>query len=143
MAVVYRSPISGKEFENYFKFRWQQLRKPLGLAQGSEQDQLENSSFHIATFNDKIIIGVARLQIQNDTTARIRYMAVDSKFRKQGIGSGLLKELEKIAKTNDVKYCWLYARESAASFYLKNNYEIRGEATSELEIPHLRMEKIL
>ena len=143
MAVVYRPPESEEEFENYFKFRWEQLRKPLGLTQGSEQDELESTAFHIAAFNNEKIIGVGRLQIEKDTTARIRYMAVDNKFRKQGIGSRLLEELENIAKTKSVKNCWLYARESAASFYLKNNYEIRGEAISELEIPHQRMEKTL
>ena len=143
MAVVYRPPESEEDFENYFKFRWELLRKPLGLRQGSEQDELENIAFHITAIKDEKIIGVGRLQIENDATARIRYMAVDNKFRKQGIGSRLLEELENIAKTKGVKNCWLYARESAASFYLKNNYEIRGEAISELEIPHQRMEKTL
>lgn len=143
MAVVYRSPESEKEFEDYFKFRWVQLRKHLDLAQGSEQDELENDAFHIAAFNNEKIIGVGRLQIEKDTTARIRYMAIDSSFRKQGIGSRCLEELENIAKTKGVKACWLYARETAASFYLKNNYKVKGEAISELEIPHLRMEKTL
>ena len=143
MAIVYRSPETEKEFENYFKFRWEQLRKPLDLTQGSEQDELENHAFHIAAYNNKNIIGVGRLNIEKNQSARIRYMAVDNKFRKQGIGSRLLEELEKIAKAKDVIKCWLNARESAASFYLKNSYEIRGEATSELEIPHLRMEKTL
>ncbi len=143
MAVVYRSPETEKEFENYLKFRWEQLRKPLGLTQGSEQDELENSAFHIAAFNNEKIIGVGRLQIEKEASARIRYMAVDNKFRKQGIGSRLLEELENTAKAKGVKKCWLNARESAARFYLKNNYEIRGEATSELEIPHQKMEKTL
>jgi ribosomal protein S18 acetylase RimI-like enzyme len=143
MAVVYRPPESEKEFENYLKFRWEQLRKPLGLTQGSEQDELENSAFHIAAFNNEKIIGVGRLQIEKDASARIRYMAVDNQFRKQGIGSRLLEELENIAKAKGVKDCWLNARESAARFYIKNNYEIRGEATSESEIPHQKMEKTL
>ena len=143
MAVVYRSPVSEKEFEDYFKFRWVQLRKPLDLVQGSEQDELENNAFHIAAFSNENIIGVGRLQIEKDTTARIRYMAIDSLFRKQGFGSRLLEKLENIAKEKGVKICWLYARETAASFYLKNNYKVKGEAISELEIPHLRMEKTL
>ncbi len=75
MAVVYRSPETEKEFENYLKFRWEQLRKPLGLTQGSEQDELENSAFHIAAFNNEKIIGVGKKKKKKDTTARIRYMA--------------------------------------------------------------------
>jgi len=143
MNIIYRSPNSEKEFENYFKFRWRLLRKPLGLERGSEKDELEDTAFHLAAFNNENIIGIGRLHIENDATARIRYMAVDDTFRKQGIGSRVLEELEHLAKTKNVKNCWLYARETAATFYLKNNYEINGVAATDLEIPHQRMQKIL
>lgn len=143
MKIIYRSPESEKEFNDYFSFRWENLRKPLGLQRGSEQDELEKVALHIAAFNDEKIIGVSRLQIENDSTARIRYMAVDNRIRNQGIGTRLLVELEEIAKTKDVNTCWLYARDTAVSFYLKNNYQIKGTADSDLEISHLRMEKTL
>lgn len=143
MKIIYRSPTSIKEFEEYFTFRWKYLRKPLGLELGSEQDVLEDSAFHLAAFFNKKIIAVGRIQIEQNNTARIRYMAVDSKFRKQGIGSHLLNELEKHAIDNNAKSCWLYARETALSFYSKNFYDISGAAASTLEIPHLRMQKIL
>lgn len=143
MQIIYRSPESEKEFEEYFSFRWQLLRKPLGLKRGSEQDALEKTSLHIAAFHNEKIIAVGRLQIENNDTARIRYMAVDDAIRKQGVGSRLLEELEHLAKTKNVKKFWLYARETAVMFYLKNNYEINGVAASDLEIPHQRMQKIL
>jgi predicted GNAT family N-acyltransferase len=141
MTIVYRPPKSEKEFKEYFNLRWRLLRKPLGLEPGSEQDELEKTAFHVAAFNGEKIIGVSRLQIENNSTARIRYMAVDNEFRKHGVGSCLLAELEKIAKTNNVKICWLYARETATPFYLKNNFHIKGTADSDLEIKHQRMEK--
>jgi len=143
MTIIYRSPNSEKEFTEYFSFRWELLRKPLRLERGSEKDQLEDSAFHIAAFNNKEIIGVGRFQIEKDTTARIRYMAVDHKFRKQGIGSNVLSALEEQAIENKIQTCWLLAREEALQFYLKNNYEVKGEAASDLEIPHQRMQKIL
>lgn len=143
MSIFYRPPNSEKEFEDYFKFRWELLRKPLGLKPGSEQDKLENSAFHLAAFNYEKIIGVGRLQIENDSTARIRFMSVDSNFRNRGVGSHLLAELEKIAKTKNIEICWLYARDEALPFYLKNNYQIKGIGASELEIKHHRMEKAL
>lgn len=141
MNIVYRSPGSEKEFEDYFNFRWKLLRKPLGLKRGSEQDELEDSAFQLAAFNNKKIIAVGRLLIEENNTARIRYMAVDSAFRKQGVGSHLLNELESFAKTKNIKHCWLYSRETATTFYTKNNYKVKGKAESELEIPHMRMEK--
>ena len=119
------------------------LRKTLGLALGSEQDGYDKSAFHIAALKNQKIIGVGRIQIENDKTSRIRYMAVDENFRKQGVGSSILNELEKIACNHKVLTCWLYARDEAVNFYLKNNYEINGTADSELEIPHQRMQKTL
>lgn len=143
MQIVYRPPNSEKEFDEYFTFRWELLRKPLGLERGSEQDELEHSAFHLAAFKNENIIAVGRLQIEQDNTARIRYMAVDSAFRKQGVGSSMLNELEKFAITNHIESCWLYARKTAASFYIKNDYIIHGEAITELTSPHLRMQKCL
>ena len=143
MTIIFRSPKSDEEFASYFEFRWQQLRKPLGFERGSEQDELEDSAFHIAAFNKKEVVGVGRIQIENNHTSRIRYMAVDSNFKNQGIGSGILEQLEAIARANKVSLCWLLARENAVAFYLKNKYEIKGIAKSELPIPHLRMQKEL
>jgi len=143
MEIIYRPPKSRKEFEEYFLLRWKYLRKPLGFELGSEQDEVENSAFHIAAFHDGKIIGVGRLQTMDDSTARVRYMAVSGNYRTQGIGSRILLELEKLALNNNVQNCWLYARETAAIFYQKNNYKEIGTADSDLEIKHLRMEKTL
>ena len=143
MQIIYRPPESKKEFTDYYLFRWKNLREPLGLKPGSEQDELENSAYHMAAFKQEKIIAVGRLQIEDILTARVRYMAVDAQFRKQGIGSHLLEKLEKIAQRNNIQTCFLSAREDAAAFYTKNNYEIKCEANTELEIKHLRMEKTL
>ena len=143
MSIVYRAPNTSQEYENYFKFRWELLRKPLELPQGSEQDDLEDTAHHIAAYNDENIIGVGRLHIEDHFTSRIRYMAVDANSRNQGIGSKILSELEAIAYRQNIKTCWLLAREDVVPFYLKNNYEINGVADSELAIPHQRMQKKL
>ena len=143
MSITYRPPNSDYEFEKYFTFRWEQLRKPLGLEKGSEQDHLEQSAFHIAAFENNKVIGVGRIQLEYDLTARIRYMAIHERFRNQGIGSKLLNELEQIATRNNICMCWLYARQDAVPFYLHNSYEIKGNASSELAIPHKRMQKTL
>jgi len=141
MSIIYRSPESEQELSEYFNFRWENLRKPLGLELGSERDELEDTTFHFAAFKNNNIIGVGRLQIETDLSARIRYMAIAQEFRKQGIGSNLLEKIEDIARKENVKTCWLLARDTAASFYLKNNYQMKGVAESELAIKHHRMEK--
>ena len=144
MEIIYRAPKTNKEFEQYFALRWELLRKPLGLERGSEQDNLEMNSFHIAAYKNKKVIGVGRIHIEPDNSMRIRYMAIHEEFQQQGIGSNILKLLEKHARLNNVQICWLYARENAINFYIKNGYEKRGKNNSELvEITHKRMEKCL
>lgn len=144
MKIIYRTPKSNKEFEQYFALRWKLLRKPLGLEHGSEQDDLEMNSFHIAAYKNNKAIGVGRIHIEPDKTMRIRYMAIHDEFQNQGIGSNILNLLEKHAILNNVQICWLNARENAINFYLKNGYEIKGKSNSELvEITHKRMEKCL
>ena len=120
------------------------LRKPLHLPPGSEQDELEESSFHIAAYDGSKIIGTGRLHIETDHNARIRYMAVHKDYQKQGIGSTILKKLEQFAKKNKAQTCWLYARENAINFYMNNGYIIKGNNSSELlGLNHERMEKQL
>lgn len=120
------------------------LRSPLNLPRGSERDAIEKNSFHIAAYHEKTIIGVGRLQIEPNHSARIRYMAVDDNYQNQGVGSSILIRLEGFAQTNNLRICWLYAREKAIKFYSKNGYAVKGESKSELsELKHKRMEKSL
>ena len=142
--ITYKSPTTDNEFKKYFSFRWEMLRKPLDLLPGSEQDEFEESSFHIAAYDDSKIIGVGRLHIEPDHSARIRYMAVHKDYQKQGIGSRILEKLEQFAKKNHVHICWLYARENAINFYMNNGFKIKGKSKSELlGLNHERMEKQL
>ncbi len=144
ILIVYKSPTTTQEFKDYFLFRWEMLRKPLGLPRGSEQDELEKSAFHIAAYHDQNVIGVGRIHIEPDKSARIRYMAVHDDYQRQGISSSILRELEQIAHSNDVQVCWLYAREVAIPLYIHNGYKIEGDSKSELlALKHQRMEKFL
>ena len=68
MSIVYRTPESKEEFEEYFDFRWESLRKPISLARGSEQDEFEDTAFHIAAFYSEKIIGVLEDYTVNQIT---------------------------------------------------------------------------
>ena len=142
--IRYRPPLAPEEFEEYFSFRWVQLREPLGLPRGSERDSLEDTAFHIAAYDEQSIIGVGRLHMETDGTARIRYMAVHPDYWHKGIGRSILRKLEQFAHDHQVRVCWLNARESAVEFYKKNGYVTCGACKSELSsVHHARMEKML
>lgn len=72
------------------------------------------------------VIGVARLHQLDQTTAQIRYMAVEPELRNQGIGKALLKYLEERAGKMGIRLIQLNAREQCIQFYLKQGYVISG-----------------
>ena len=133
-----------KQFEEYYELRWRVLRKPWAQPRGSEKDEMENKSIHIMACNENKIVGVARLHFNSSKEAQIRYMAVDEGYRKQGLGSMMLKRLEEIAREKGASYIILNARENAVSFYEKNGYEIIEKSYVLFgEIQHYKMKKIL
>ena len=45
MNYIIKSPETELEWDKYFKFRWEMLRKPLGMSKETLKDELENESF--------------------------------------------------------------------------------------------------
>ena len=136
LDIVIREPQSSSEFNEYYKLRWEILRKPLGQKIDSIKDELENTSYHlVALLDEKNIVGVGRLHSLNNENSQIRYMAISKKYQKLSIGVKLLKGLELRAKADNKKYIVLHARESALNFYINNGYKI-------VEKSHLLLGKI-
>jgi len=93
---------------------------------------------------DRIPIAVGRLHFNSYEEAQIRFMAVDERHQGKGIGTMLLKELERRARENGARYVVLNARESAINFYRKNGYFAVGKPFVPLDtIYHLKMKKFL
>ncbi|NHZ86092.1 MAG: GNAT family N-acetyltransferase [Planctomycetia bacterium] len=122
--IIYRSPISTIDFEKYYELRWRILRKPWNQPKGSEVNKRDADAFHImAEMNDKVI-GVGCVHELEEGIGRIRFMAVDDEFQKQGIGQAIVKLLEKDAKSKNWTTIRLWAREIAIDFYYNLGYKI-------------------
>ena len=141
--MIITSPISQQDFEKYYSLRWKLLRKPWKQPKGSERDELEETAFHVMICElDRNPIGIGRLHFNNDNEAQIRYMAVEKKYRRKGIGKLILSELEKEAKNKQIKLITLNARESAVLFYQASGYTIRQPShTLFNSIKHFKMIK--
>jgi N-acetylglutamate synthase-like GNAT family acetyltransferase len=95
MEVKICKPLTKEEFKKYYDLRWKVLRKPWKQPKGSEKDEREKESIHIMACIDSKIVGAGRLHFNTEKEAQIRYMAIEEKYRRKGIGSLILKELEK------------------------------------------------
>ena len=139
-----RPPKSEKEWKDYFFFRWEVLRKPLGMSQDSLEDNLESSSYHLMGIDEeKKVIASGRVHFNNPDEAQIRYMAVNENLKRKGIGSEIVEKLEEFASSKGAKRVVLNARENALSFYLSLGYKEKGLYQSDTGIPHSKMEKDL
>jgi len=77
------------------------------------------------------IVGFAAVRlITSAKEGEILNIAVRPDFRKQGVGTFLLKEIEGSLKRNRIERIWLEVRKSnpaAQHFYLRNGFEFSGE----------------
>ena len=73
--------------ERIFFIPIQNFKKTNRLHRSTIRDKLEKISYHVMATNNKgKIIGVGRLHFVNSNKSQIRYMAVDNKIRKKGVG---------------------------------------------------------
>ena len=139
-----KSPENKDEWERYLLFRWEMLRKPLGMSMDSLADSIEKESFHIMGIDeDGNVIASGRVHFNTSDEAQIRYMAVDDNFKRQGIGSEIVTELERYALSKKAVTITLNARENAISFYLSLGYSEVCPYQSDTGIPHKTMKKDL
>ena len=139
-----KSPENKEEWDNYLMFRWKILRKPLGMSKDSLADSIEDKSFHLMGIDDEEkVIASGRVHFNCENEAQIRYMAVDDSFKRKGVGTEIVKELENYAQSKGAIIMILNARENAIIFYLSLGYEEVGPYQSDTGIPHKTMKKNL
>ena len=142
MNYIIKSPETESEWENYFNFRWEMLRKPMGMPKDTLKDALEKEGHHlIALTEQNKIIGSGRLHFNNEKEGQIRYMAVDNSIQRKGLGSAIVLELESIAKKRGALEMVLNARENAINFYLSLGYKKTKPYQSDTGIPNTSMSK--
>jgi len=138
------TPVTDSDFENYYKCRWELLRKPWNQPVGSERDEIEDSSIHRMVVSNNNTIAVGRLHYIATTTAQIRYLAVKKTYQRQGVGKAIYSCLEEEARNNQVKLIILHARENAVSFYEKLGFTVVKKTYLLFnEIQHYEMHKHL
>ena len=79
-----------EEYLKLLNFRFLNLRKPLNLEWSKEDLLNENQQNHFALKNQSNIIGSFCLKKIDCTTIRLRQMAIEKKYQKQGYGLSLI-----------------------------------------------------
>ena len=138
-------PLTEEEVNEYYRIRFEVLRKPWDKSESTTKDETENSSLHFLVKNEKgQSVGTGRMQINSEEEAQVRSMAVLDTYKGKGIGSLILNHIEQLAKEKGIKHIVLDARENAINFYEKNGYTIIEKSYLLFEtIQHYKMKKII
>jgi len=142
-AMIITQPESPQDFDRYYDLRWRLLREPWKQPKGSEKDELEERALHIMVCKeDRIPVAVGRAHFNTDIEAQIRFMAVEPRFQKTGLGSVVLKKLEDEVRQLGAKYVILHSRDTAVPFYERHGYKIVSPSHTLFEtVPHFLMKK--
>lgn len=120
------------------------LRKPIGFPYLTDFPTEEKDWLHFVIMDDDgTVIGCVVAIKQNETTVRLRQMAVHEKYQGQGVGRKLLYFTEKECQAAGFKEIVIHARKDAAGFYEKTGYQQQGEEFIEVSIPHFAMIKLI
>ena len=130
-----------EEYLKLLNFRFLNLRKPLNLEWSKEDLLNENQQNHFALKNQSNIIGSFCLKKIDCSTIRLRQMAIEKKYQKQGYGSSILKFTEKFAIKNNYQKIIIIARRSAMDFYKKKFFKTSGNIFTDVTINSINMYK--
>ncbi|AMM51262.1 acyltransferase [Rufibacter sp. DG15C] len=139
-------PSTFHEFEQYYRLRYEMLRMPWHQPLGSERVEDDDTATHLMAINEETgeVMGVARVHMETDTEAQLRFLAVGPKYQNKQIGRQLLHAIEEKARELGAKDLLVQAREYAVNFYKRNGFALEQETYLLFgEIQHYQMRKHL
>lgn len=130
------------EYKKCVVLREDILRKPLGLAFTCEELEREKPHVHIGGFIGDDLCATAML-VPERHKVKMQRVAVKEDLQGRGIASAMMQFCEAYALEKGFKEIYCHARWTAVPFYKKNHYLPEGEPFMEINIPHLKMRKII
>ncbi len=132
-----------KEYLKMVNLRNEILRKPLGLTFTDDELAGEKDDILIGAFDDDDLLACCMLTKADNSSLRLRQMAVQNNLQGKGIGASMMNFAEIVSRDKGYKKVIMHARETAVGFYEKLGYKVVGDKFTEVTIPHYVMEKKL
>jgi GNAT superfamily N-acetyltransferase len=126
-------------FDEYIKMRYDELLEPFGLDWDEETILEEEKLEHYGLFDaDFQFLGGVQL---DPAHASVKQLVIRKAIQKKGLGSFVLKELEKIAAAKHMEQISLLAHKSVLPFYEKQGFVKEGNPKQVAGIEHQLMTK--
>ena len=154
MKVEVAPPSTEAELDEYYRLRYDRLRKPHGLERGSERDNpAEAGSTHLIAKADGRVVGAACWAVgirkaessgAREIYVRFRQVAVDSEFDGRGIGIVLTKHIERAALALGAREIVGNVRDDRVPYFERLGYVVRGKGETLFgTVAHTSMTKTL
>ena len=144
MEIEIRAPKNEVEWEQYYDLRYRILRQPWNQPRGSERNEGDETGLHFALYENEILKAIARLDINDEKSAQVRFMAVETEIQRKGYGKQVMLAIENYCKSISVFEIVLHAREIAIPFYDNLGYQLVEKSHLLFnEIQHFMMSKKL
>ena len=133
MTTQFQVEIKKVEADKIRLLRYTELRKGQDFSTTSYLKDYKESTFHMACIVEHKIVTCATfypeksIKIKSDNAYRLRGMATDSNFQRQGYASDLIAESFKELKKRDCDMVWCNARLVAVDFYKSVGFKITGD----------------
>lgn len=131
-----------KIYKEALKIRYEVFVDEQKVPEDIEVDELENQAQHLVLYENNEPVGTARIFHVGDGLYKMQRVAILKKYRGQGYGKKLIKEIEHQVQNLHGKKITLGAQLQALSFYEKLGYEVEGPEFMDAGIPHREMIKI-
>lgn len=141
-------PKTDLEWEEYYRLRYERLRKPLGQPPGSEREAAEAGSTHIIVKEDGRVIaaGCWAVGMRQDSETgqrrlfvRFRQMAVDPEYEGRGIGSEMTRHVEARAREIGAVEIVGNVREHNVQYFERLGWVIIGPGETMFGLDHVSM----
>jgi GNAT superfamily N-acetyltransferase len=131
------------EYRASLALREEVLRRPLGLVWTAEELAKEEKSRHLGCFLDDELVGALVLTPEDESTVRMRLVAVAPGQQGRGVGSALVAHAEDVARRAGYRMMVARARETAVPFYRRHGYSVEMAVFMQVGIPHQVVRKEL
>ena len=132
-------------YDELVELRYKVLLEPLGLKFLDMYREKEMNYLHIGcveSLDDNLVGGLMLVPV-NDEEIRLKQVAVDSKYQREGVGREMVKYAEKRAREAGYSRIVMHAMLSVVHFYEKLGYRQEGDIFEENGITFARMVKDL
>jgi predicted N-acetyltransferase YhbS len=131
------------EYTQVWQLREDVLRKPIGMSLKNEDLSGDADDLIFIALHKGDVVGCLMLHHVNDTTIKLRQMAVGQNWQGRNIGRMLVGAAERHSAAAGYHTVVLHARMVAAGFYDRLGYTPMGDQFTEVGMPHVVMQKYL